>query len=92
MSLRERATVCLTLVCDDCGKDYDGSADYTPHYDSAQDAREEAVDMSEWRTDDTHDWCPSCQIKPHAFVAEPNNPGPCARCEVYDDEHEEVTQ
>lgn len=89
MSVRERSTVCLILACDGCGNDYDGAADYTPHYGSAQDARDEAGDMGEWRTDGTQDWCEPCQIKPHPFVPDPTDPDPCARCAVYADEHED---
>lgn len=86
--MRERPTICLVLVCDGCGREYDGSGDYKPHYDSAGAAREEAVDCSEWRTDLTSDWCWTCQGAAHAFVADPTDSGSCARCPHPEDEHE----
>lgn len=80
MSVRERHTVCRILTCDGCGDDYDGSGDYQPHYNSAEDAREEAHDNSEWRNDGEHDWCESCQTKPHDCTQDPKDRDSCARC------------
>ena len=59
---------CLILVCDGCDQDY--AHDFTPHFDTAQDAREEAINNAEWRTDGEHDWCGRCQLTAHDCAPE----------------------
>jgi hypothetical protein len=74
-----RATNCLILVCDGCGDDYEH--DYTPHFDTLADAREESINAGEWRTDGKDaDWCPACQGKAHDCAPDPEDTHTCARC------------
>ncbi len=91
MSLR--AINCHLLVCDGCGVTYDGCGDYTPHFNDIGDAREEAGDCSEWRSDGESDWCFNCQIKPHECKPCPDGLACCARCGAsLDDEAVEVAR
>jgi len=85
-----KVVICTLLVCDDCGEAYH-NGEFTPHYDDATDARDEAADCAEWWSDRKGaDLCYGCKRKPHTFIASENYPDECGRCGVEKDEHDKA--
>lgn len=77
---------CFIAVCDDCGSEHEH--DYTPHWPSAGEAVDDAVNTSEWWAGDGKLLCDDCRHKPHAVVPDPLYTEDCARCGNPVDEHE----
>lgn len=82
-----RQQTCFIAVCDDCGSEYEH--DYTPHWPSAREASDDAVNNGDWWSDDeTVLLCPDCTHKPHAFVEGVFDADDCLRCGNPLDEHQ----
>lgn len=84
-----RQVTCFIAVCNGCEEEYEH--DYTPHWPTAGQAIDDAVDGGDWWSDEeTTLLCPSCVLKPHAFVEGTFDASDCLRCNIPVDEHESV--
>lgn len=79
---------CLVVECDECGETF-APEDYTPHYETADEAAE-IVAAFDWRTDGEHHWHEMCALTAHAFSPDPDAPSWCVRCQADEDEHDEA--
>lgn len=84
-----KAKTCVVIVCDGCNDEH--NHDYTPHWDSLDEGREETVDGYEWWTDGADiDLCQHCKTLPHSFVPDRDDEHVCGRCGVEREEHQEA--
>lgn len=81
-----KQVTCFIAACDDCNDDYE--QDYTPHWPSAAEAIDGAVDNGNWWSKDEALLCYDCRYKPHAFIPSDLNADDCDRCPNPRDEHE----
>jgi hypothetical protein len=96
-----KTITCVTLVCDDCGRDIDVDMDGgIRHFDSAETARDEINDRFDEAPDTEPvsvggvDLCGTCRMKPHPWtpIDRPyRDDQRCMRCCVERGEHDEVS-
>jgi len=92
--LSTKTQTCIVLNCDGCGRSAQHYEGWTPHYETADQGRDEQADSYEWLSDGILDFCENCKIlSPHGFVQDPDIPtnDMCDRCGIPQDEHEGVT-
>jgi hypothetical protein len=82
MATKEKS--CFIAVCDGCGDEFEH--DYTPHWPSAREAADDAVNSGDWFGDESALFCDTCRYRPHAVVPDGNC---CARCGIDADDHDD---
>lgn len=81
-----KTLTCHVAICDGCGSEYE--QDYTPHWPSAGEAIDDAVQDGEWWGDEKLLLCFECRHKPHTFVPGGLRAEDCERCDNPEGEHE----
>lgn len=87
--MAEKTRVCITLICDGCGKDIEIDCDgMTLHFETVEEARQRVNDDEDATCSTAGDFCGLCKLDPHPYIPHADWPDQCGRCHVDKDDHE----